>query len=273
MEIFSSDIPAYIKSTVFNWYFLGPGLVMIVLELLDKVAGWKAPGKTYIHLVFTACLVVAMFLTWQDVYHDNQRLSIELEIARNEATLSAGKDRQIIELQQLQHGNEAKLQSMQKQIEQYEVKRLKAASSSPTGIGKASERDSSGVWRRLTDGDRTKLSLLFSDGSLHKIRIYRTPTPDCIRLAEDFYKFFDQLQWTQTHRPESPYDWEIRPGIYVATIPDNVLLGKIKNIKEQSGAIALIKGIESIGFPVISDSWSGNVDNLEIHLHIGVKPE
>jgi hypothetical protein len=139
--------------------------------------------------------------------------------------------------------------------------------------GSLDGQNSSGAWRSLTDADRTRLSLMFSDGSLHKVRIYRTPTPDCIRLADDFYKFFDQLQWMQTHRPESPHDWEIPPGIYVATIPDNVPTGKIKNIKERSGAIALIKGIESIGLPVISDHWSGNVDDLEIHLHIGVKPE
>lgn len=273
MEIFSSDIPAYIKSTVFNWYFVGPGLVMIVLELLDKVAGWKAPGKTYIHLVFTACLVVAMFLTWRDVYHDNQRLSGELEIVRNEATLSAsGKDRQINELQQLQHGNEAKLQSLQSQIEQQEAKRRKSASF-PTGIGKANEQDISGTWRRLTDSDRTKLSLMFTDGSLHKIRIFRTPTPDGIRLADDFYRFFEKLQWMQTYRPGPLPEYDIPPGIYVSTTPDKVPGAKIENIREVSGAISLIKGIESIGFPVIWEGKSGMIDDLEIQLHIGVRPE
>jgi hypothetical protein len=130
---------------------------------------------------------------------------------------------------------------------------LPALSPSVSDSDNANGQSRSGTWRRLTDADRTKLSLMFSDGSLHKIRIYRTPTPDCIRLADDFYKFFDRMQWMQTHRPESPHDWEIPPGIYVATIPDNVPTAKIKNIKEQSGAIALIKGMESIGLPVISD--------------------
>lgn len=120
MEIFSSDIPAYFKATVFNWYFLGPGLVMIVLELLDKVGGWKAPGKTYIHLVFTACLVVAMFLTWRDVYHDNQRLSGELETVRKDRDKPIVKD----------DGSKAIITDLQQQlnrkdIEAQELKRLR----------------------------------------------------------------------------------------------------------------------------------------------------
>ena len=58
---------------------------MVILELADKVGGWKAPGKIYIHLVFTACIVVAMFLTWRDVYHENQRLSGEIQTLQAKA--------------------------------------------------------------------------------------------------------------------------------------------------------------------------------------------
>ena len=120
MENFPADIAEYLKANVSNWFFLGPGLVMIVLELLDRVAGWKAPGKAYIHLVFTACLVGAMFLTWRDVYHDNQRLNAELKTVRNELDKPIVKD----------DGSKAIIADLQQQInrkdiEAQELKRLR----------------------------------------------------------------------------------------------------------------------------------------------------
>lgn len=54
----------------------------------------------------------------------------------------------------------------------------------------------SNEWRRLTDSDKTQLSLMLSNGSRYKIEIFRIPTPDCIRLATDFYNLFTQLRCT-----------------------------------------------------------------------------
>ena len=131
-----------------------------------------------------------MFLTWRDVHHDNQRLSGELEAARKEMNKPIIKDdgsqAVIAELRR----DKALLSSHNDKLQTELTARLKSASSQ-SGIGKANGQNTSGTWRRLTDADRTKLSLMFSDGSRHKIRIYRTPTQDCIRLADDFYKFFE----------------------------------------------------------------------------------
>jgi len=43
-------------------------------------------------------------------------------------------------------------------------------------------------WSRLTQRQKTAMSLILSDGNRYKILIYRMPTPDCIRLATDFYE-------------------------------------------------------------------------------------
>ncbi|MCI0426916.1 MAG: hypothetical protein L0Z46_02725 [Nitrospiraceae bacterium] len=142
-----------------------------------------------------------------------------------------------------------------------------------TTVESRNELNSSGTWRRLTDADRSRLSVTLSDGSRYRIRIFRTPTLDCMRLADDFYTVFAQLEWMQTHRPESPSEVEIRPGIHVATIPDNLPLGPVKNVKEKSGALLVVQALGDIGLPVTYETRGGNVDDLEIHLHIGVKPE
>lgn len=110
MDIFLADILAYLTVIIPNWYILGPGLVMIALELLEKIAELKVPGRTYFHLVFTVCLVVAMFLTWRDVYHDNKRLSGELETVRKSQDKPIAKDDSTNKLQQQLNENAIELQ-------------------------------------------------------------------------------------------------------------------------------------------------------------------
>jgi hypothetical protein len=75
------------------------------------------------------------------------------------------------------------------------------------------------------------MSLALSNGSRYKIEILRTPTPDCIRLANNFYNFFEQLQWSVAHKPATPMGSQIEQGIHVTTVPDNIEGAPIKNIR------------------------------------------
>lgn len=128
-------------------------------------------------------------------------------------------------------------------------------------------------WRRLTDPDRTLLSLILSNGNRYKIEIIRTPTPDCIRLANDFYNFFTQMEWTIPHKPQSPRDYEVEPGIRVKSIGDNIPSAPIKNMRERSGALLLVEALEKIRLPVLYEVRGGMIEDLTIHLEIGMKPE
>ena len=131
----------------------------------------------------------------------------------------------------------------------------------------------SNEWHRLTDSDRAQLSLILSNGNRYRIEIYRTPTPDCIRLANDFYDLFTQMAWTIPHKPQTPRDYEAEPGIRVKTIGDNIPSAQIKNIKERSGALLLVEALEKIKLPVMYEVRGGMGDDLTIHLEIGMKPE
>ena len=131
----------------------------------------------------------------------------------------------------------------------------------------------SNEWRRLTDSDRTQLSLILSSGSRYKIEIFRTPTPDCIRLANDFYDLFTQMEWTIPHKPQMPRDYEPEPGIRVKSIGDNIPSAPIKNMKERSGALLLVQALEKIKLPVMYEARGGMIEDLTIHLEIGMKPE
>jgi hypothetical protein len=142
-------------------------------------------------------------------------------------------------------------------------KRIKAEGGSPR-----SEVDQ---WRRLTDTDRKNLSLVLSDGNSYKIDIATTSTPDCLRLARDFYDFFNRMGW-RASKPHTLLGVVLEPGIEIETLMDNVPGAKIPNIKERSGALLLIQAIEKIGLPVIYKAGGGVVDDLTIHLKIGMKP-
>jgi len=60
--------------------------------------------------------------------------------------------------------------------------------------------------------------------------------------------------------------------LHVATVRDNVPEGKIKNIKELSGATLLVEAIDKAELPVNYEARSGTIDDLTIHLLIGIKP-
>jgi hypothetical protein len=131
----------------------------------------------------------------------------------------------------------------------------------------------SNIWRRLTDSDRTQLSLILSNGNRYKIEIFRIPTPDSIRLANDFYDFFTEMEWMIPHKPQTPRDYEPWPGIRVKSIGDNIQSAQIKNIRDRSGALLLVEALEKIKLPVMFETRGGMVDDLTIHLEIGMKPE
>src|SRR6266480_407549 len=103
------------------------------------------------------------------------------------------------------------------------------------GASPAAELDQ---WRRLTDTDKKTLSLVLSDGNSYKIDIATTSTPDCLRLARDFYDFFNRMAWNVS-KPRTPLGVVLEPGIEIETLMDNVPAGKIPNIKERSGALLL----------------------------------
>ncbi len=131
----------------------------------------------------------------------------------------------------------------------------------------------SNEWPRLTDSDRTQLSLMLSNGNRYKIEIFRTPLPDCVRLANDFYDVFTKLQWTILHKPQPPGEFELEPGIRVTSIGDDIRLAPIKNMKERSGALLLVQALEKIRLPVMYEVRGGMIADLTIHLEIGMKPE
>ena len=259
MEIFSSDILAYLKATVFNWYFLDPGLVMIVLELLDKLGVWKAPGKTYIHLVFTACLVVAMFLTWRDVYHDNQRFSGELETARKEMNQPIIKD----------DGSQAiiddlRQQIIKKDIEAQELKRLrdraddaeKRASSGITALRRSLE-DKEMVIRDLQGKTDDKVARNDLKGKfliyLHSTQIIKQ---NCLSGLKNYSPMKEFERWEEQTLRELR---DLGDGSYMvrlaATPPPNArshyeVAGK--PVSEECNQVAKVIDIKQTDLPLIS---------------------
>lgn len=131
----------------------------------------------------------------------------------------------------------------------------------------------SNEWHRLTDSDRTQMSLILgSTGSLYKIDIFRTPTRDCIDLADDFYDLLTQMEW-RVSKPRTPWDYELEPGIRVRAMPDNNSSAPIKNVMEASGARLLVEALEKIKLPVLYQARGGTLGDLTIHLEIGIKRE
>ena len=106
--------------------------------------------------------------------------------------------------------------------------------------------------------------ILSSNANGYTIEIFRTPTQDCIDLANDLYKLFSDLQWRLPHTPQPPGEFELEPGIRVATL---------RNLKEQSGAVFLTQALSSAGLPVIYEARGGMINDVTIHLYIGGKPE
>ena len=169
-------------------------------------------------------------------------------------------DSRVLEITSLRKEKDGLVSQLSREVEQ----RKKRGTGPPSPVVTA---DHSDEWRRLTDSDRTKLSVALSNGSKYRIEIFRSPSRDCMRLAEDLYDFFTRvLQWRVDYRPQSSLVLhEIPPGIRVTTVPDNVPSAQIKNIRERSGALLVISALEQIGLPVIYETRSGGVDDLVIH--------
>jgi hypothetical protein len=134
------------------------------------------------------------------------------------------------------------------------------------------ERKQEHEWARLTDADRATLSLRLQDGNCYKVEIYTSPARDCVLLGEDLYRFFEQMRWNVA-KPEIAQAIKAPPGIQILTVPDTEVVGVIKNIKERSGAALLVEGLRHIGLPVIYGTRCGIVDDLTVHMTIGVKPD
>jgi hypothetical protein len=135
----------------------------------------------------------------------------------------------------------------------------------------APERRPEHEWARLTDADRATLSLRLQDGNIYKVEIYTSPARDCVLLGGDFYRFFQQLRWDVTSPRIAEGPIQALPGIQILTVPP---VGTIKNIKERTGAVLLVEGLQHIGLPVIYRATrAGAVDDLTVCMTIGVRPD
>lgn len=128
-------------------------------------------------------------------------------------------------------------------------------------------------WPRLTDTDKASLSLALSHGKICTVRIYTQAPVDCVRLGEDLYRLFQTMRW-DVKEPETLGTIRIRPGIQVLTVSGMTNHNPPQEIKQASGAAALVHALCDVGLPATySDNLSGVVGDQTIELRIGVKPE